>query len=53
MELKGVIVLLLFIKGVATFLPAQSWEQLQSLLQDAADFAVSDPAGLESNSELK
>lgn len=52
MELKAAIVLLLFIKGAAPFLPAQCWEQLQSLLQDAVDSAVSGPAGPELSSEL-
>lgn len=36
-ELKGTIVLLVFIKEAAWILPAQSGEQLQSSLQDAAD----------------
>lgn len=50
MELKGALVLLLFIKGAAQSLPAQTWEQLQSLLHDAADPAVCGPAGPELNS---
>lgn len=51
MELKGAIVLLMFIKGAAMFLSTQIWEQLQSLLQDAAGPALSGPSGSELSSE--